>query len=75
MLQKLGVFLIVIGMIVGVVYAVYCFFAFAFQDVPVALKITIIVVGLGLTLVLVSLIRERLRTMKDEGKKYRGVDN
>ena len=62
------------GATVAIGYAIYCFFAFAFQSVPLALKIAIVAAGLGLLFILASLIRERLKISKEEREKFKGVD-
>jgi multisubunit Na+/H+ antiporter MnhC subunit len=73
-MQKLGIYLLLAGIIVAVGYGIYCFFAFAFQSMPIALKIAIVAVGVGLLFILASLIKERVKASKEEEEKFKGVE-
>lgn len=73
-MQRIGVFLMCAGLIVAAGYGAYRFFAFDFQSVHLALKIAIFAAGSGLLLILISLIRERMKTSREDRERFKGVD-
>ena len=73
-MQRLGVFLLLAGVILAIGYSIYYFFAYAVQSMPWALKVAISGGTVGLLLILVSLIRERIKVSKEESERFKGVD-
>ena len=65
MLQKTGMFLIIAGIIIGVGYGVYQFFA-SFASIPLLLRIAIAVFIAGLIVSLIALGFDRYKESKKE---------
>jgi len=73
-MQKVGIYLLLAGIVVSIGYAIYRFFAFGFQSISMPLKVAIVAIVIGTFFVLASLIKERIKTSKEEREKFKGVD-
>jgi len=74
-MRKIGGTLLGIGLGILVGWGFYWLFDLAFPELPTAVKIGITSVVIGLTLLLISLLRERIKTSKEDRKKFKGVEN
>jgi len=68
MLQRAGIALIIIGIVIGLVYGIYLMFSESFTSIPLPLQIAIIVFAVGFIAVLVALSGEKYKEMK-KGKQ------
>ena len=73
-MRKLGGALLGIGLGILVGWGFYWLFDLAFPELPLIVKIGITAVVIGLTILLMSLVRERIKTSKEERKKFKGVE-
>ncbi|MFC1950838.1 hypothetical protein ACFLXN_00310 [Chloroflexota bacterium] len=64
MLQRTGLALIVIGIVISAVFGIYMLFRYSFTSIPLPLQIAIIVFAVGLIAVLAALIREKCKDIK-----------
>jgi len=74
-MRKIGGALLGIGLGILIGWGFYWLFDLVFPELPIAVKIGITAVVIGLTLLLVSLVRERIKTSKEDRKKFKGVEN
>jgi len=74
-MRKIGGTLLGIGLGILVGWGFYWLFDLAFPELPTAVKIGITSVFIGLTLLLISLVRERIKTSKEDRNKFKGVEN
>ena len=70
-MAKLGILLVVGGVLVGIGWLIYYWFSAAL--VPLPLKIIVAVVAFGLVLLVLSVARDRIRAAKQE--KYKEVEH
>jgi tetrahydromethanopterin S-methyltransferase subunit E len=73
-MRKLGGTLLGIGLGILVGWGFYWLFDLAFPGLPLAVKIGAAAVVIGLTIILISLVRERIKTSKEDRKKFKGVE-
>ena len=73
-MQKIGIFLLAAGAAVVVGYLIYAFIEFMAPLLPWPFKAAIVAFLLGGIVILASLIRERVKKSKEEGDRFKGVD-
>jgi tetrahydromethanopterin S-methyltransferase subunit E len=74
-MRKIGGALLGIGLGILIGWGFYWLFDLAFPELHTAVKIGITSVVIGLALLLISLVRERIKTSKEDRKKFKGVEN
>jgi len=74
-MRKIGGALLGIGLGILIGWGFYWLFDLAFPELHTAVKIGISAVVIGLTLLLASLLRERIKTSKEDRNKFKGVEN
>ncbi|MCD5413190.1 MAG: hypothetical protein LR006_03700 [Dehalococcoidia bacterium] len=73
-MQKIGLFLLAAGAAVIVGYGVYYLVEYVVGHLAWPLRIAIAAAPAGGILILASLIRERVKKSKEEGDRFKGVD-
>ena len=73
-MRKIGGTLLGIGLAILIGWGLYLFFGLAFPELPLAVKIGAAAAVIGLIILLASLVRERIKTSKEERKKFKGVE-
>lgn len=73
-MRKIGGALLGIGLGILVGWGFYWFFDLVFPELHTAVKIGITSVVIGLAILLASLVRERIKTSKEERNRFKGVE-
>jgi hypothetical protein len=73
-MRKIGGTLLGIGLAILIGWGLYWLFGLAFPELPLAVKIGAAAAVIGLIILLASLVRERIKTSKEERKKFKGVE-
>jgi len=73
-MRKIGGVILGVGLGILIGWGLYGLFALAFPELPRAVKIGSAAAVIGLIILLASLVRERIKTSKEERKKFRGVE-
>ena len=73
-MRKIGGTLLGIGLAILIGWGFYWLLRLAFPELPTAVKIGAAAVIIGLIILLASLVRERIKTSKEDRKKFKGVE-
>jgi len=73
-MRKIGGVILGIGLGILIGWGLYLLFGRAFPSWSLPVKIASVAISIGLIIVLASLVRERIKTSKEERKKFRGVE-
>ena len=73
-MRKIGGFLLLTGTFILIVWGIVQWFRELFPSVPNYVSFAVVIAFLGLCLLIASLIKERLKDVKDDKKKFKGVE-
>lgn len=73
-MRKLGVIMLGVGGGIAAGYFIYYLVTVVVQFMPLSLRIAIAAATLGVIIVLVSLVRERVKSAREDKQKFKGVD-